>query len=79
MNLDPRFYDLVLWGLLPLVILYALYALNDCRRTAGFTGREKVLWALVIVFFPIGGGVLWTRAKDRRRATQSPLMRRVRA
>ena len=78
MNFDENFMDLLWWGVAPLAILYALYGLYDCRRTPQFPPGEKWLWALLIILFPIGGGVFWFRAKERRRAEQSPLMRRVR-
>lgn len=76
--LDENFMDLVWWVVLPLAALYALYALHDCCRATRFRPFEKVAWAIVIILFPVGGGVLWFRAKDRRRAADSSLMRRVR-
>ena len=75
--LEENFMDLVWWILLPLALLYAFFALHDCLRAARFRRAEKCAWALLIILFPVGGGVLWFRAKDRRRAADSSLMRRV--
>ena len=75
--MDADFMDLVWWILLPLVVLFSLWALQDCWRSSLVRGSAKLGFCLAIVFVPIWGGIVWFRWKEQLHADESDLMRRV--
>ena len=75
--MDAKFFDLVLWVLVPLLVLFTLWALVDCLRSS-IPARQRLLHSLAILFLPVWGALYWFRSKAAQRAGESDLMARVR-
>ena len=76
--MNAIFMDLVWWVMLPLALLFALWAQLDCLRSTLLEGPAKIGFGLLIWLVPIWGGLIWFRWKENHRADESALMRRVR-
>ena len=75
--MDADFMDLVWWVMLPLALLFALWAQLDCFRSKLLAGHAKFGFCLLILLIPIWGGIIWFRWKENQRPDESALMRRV--
>ena len=75
--MNANFMELVWWVLAPLVILFGIWALQDCVRSNLVSGSAKFGLCMAIIFVPIWGGIIWFRWKDQLHAGESDLMRRV--
>ena len=76
--MDADFLDLVLWILVPLIVLFTLWAVQDCLRSPDRKASTRYCFALLILLLPIWGAILWFRDKAITRAGESSLMSRVR-
>lgn len=75
--IDADFMDLVWWVMLPLALLFALWAQQDCLRSKLLPLPAKFGFCFLILLVPIWGGIIWYRWKELHQGGQSALMRRA--
>jgi hypothetical protein len=64
--LMPALYDIVWSGFAVVAIAFFVLALVSILRPASLTETARVLWVLVVFFFPIAGPAVWFLFGRRR-------------
>ncbi|MEA9984779.1 MULTISPECIES: PLD nuclease N-terminal domain-containing protein [Subtercola] len=70
----------LLVGLVAIAVAFYVYALVDCLLFARVRvrGLPKVAWVLIVLLFPVIGGVLWFLiGRGRKSAGKQPVYRTV--
>lgn len=79
--MDADFLDLAGWVLLPVLLAFILWALQDCLRSSRHRPLSRLCFALLIILLPLWGAYLWFRHKAVTRPDQSafvdPVLRRA--
>jgi|TARA_B100000809_G_scaffold22604_1_gene19704 hypothetical protein len=75
--MSADFIDLVQWVLVPLVVIFSLWVIKDCLQERSQSIGIRVVFVLLIALFPVLGGVLWFRFKEKQAVSESRLMARV--
>lgn len=51
--------ELVIIALISIIFLIPLFALIDILRNQFKDSSNKIIWALIVLFFPVLGGILY--------------------